>query len=437
MPNRMFDPVSNPFAIQNLLERECERPTFVGLPDERDAAGFGPDPFASGKMVRAFEVDSTLHGGDDEVTAGQASASDFSAPPGQPQPRFSPDLEAGHDDTPTAQASAAAATATTATTARTVTPPARASQPASPAAAKQPKAAAAIAAEDQAAPSALPAAGRTAAPAAPSEIAAAPAGLDHATVEKMMEEARADAYARGREEGRQEGLQQGLEQGRQQGVQQGRDEERPRAHREGYDEGHAAGLAQAQAGQQDAMQQLQQQQIAQLQAVIDGLRELMYDADALFEPMKKLTVHLAEQLVRGELSQSPQAISRLVDNALHELNASGDKPVLVHLHPEDLELYRPTVAQFADSLHLRPDSTLERGSVRASLDGSVVEDLILRRVEGLKKSLAQPPAPGWRSGAGRLAARTPQAQPVQDATPVEHADHAVPETEAAPAEGHA
>ena len=250
----------------------------------------------------------------------------------------------------------------------------------------------------------------------------------------MIEEARAEAFARGL----QQGLQQGVEQGQLQGQQQGREEERPRAHREGYDEGFSAGVAHAQAEQQAeqqaAAQQLQQQQGAQLQAVIDGLRELMYDPDELFEPMKKLAVHLAEQLVRGELSQSPQAISRLVDNALHELNASGDKPVLVHLHPEDLELYRPTVAQFADSIHLRPDATLERGSVRASLDGSVVEDLIVRRVEGLKKSLAQPPAPGWRSGAGRLAARSQQGQPVEDATPVEPA---VQVTEAAPAEGHA
>ncbi len=401
MPNRMFDPVSNPFAIQNLLERAHQ--DFVGAPDERDAAGFGPDPFGSGRMVRAFEVDRSLHGADEEFSAEAAVGGGFSAAAGQPRPGFHPEPQAGHDRAP-AQPPAAV-------------PPARAARPAPAAPAAAPEQTAASAAP--AASAAAPVAERPAAP-------AAPAGPDRATIDKMIEEARAEAYARGLKEG----MQQGQELGLQQGLQQGRDEERPRAHREGYDEGLAAGLAQAQAEQQGAAQLLQQQQASQLQAVIDGLRELMYDPDELFEPMKKLAVHLAEQLVRGELSQSPQAISRLVDNALHELNASGDKPVLVHLHPEDLELYRPTVAQFADSLHLRPDATLERGSVRASLDGSVVEDLIVRRVEGLKKSLAQPPAPGWRSGAGRLAARAPQGQPVEDMTPVQH-------TEAAPAEGHA
>ena len=428
MPNRMFDPVSNPFAIQNLLEREQQ--TFVESPDERDAAAFGPDPFGSGKMVRAFEVDRSLHGGDEDFTADEAGGSSFAATPGQRQSGFSPDPQANPEADPQADRDHAPATPAAAAAARADAPPPRAARPAAvsqavPAApAAEPGQAATPATTPAAVLAAVPAAERAASP------APAPAGPDRATIEKMIEEARAEAYARGL----QEGLQQGQELGRQQGLQQGRDEERPRAHREGYDEGRAAALAEAQAEQQGAAQLLQQQLASQLQAVIDGLRELMYDPDELFEPMKKLAVHLAEQLVRGELSQSPQAISRLVDNALHELNASGDKPVLVHLHPEDLELYRPTVAQFADSIHLRPDATLERGSVRASLDGSVVEDLIVRRVEGLKKSLAQPPAPGWRSGAGRLAARSQQGQPVEDATPVEPA---VQVTEAAPAEGHA
>jgi hypothetical protein len=55
---------------------------------------------------------------------------------------------------------------------------------------------------------------------------------------------------------------------------------------------------------------------------------------------------------------------------------------------------------------LRPDALLPRGSVRASLDGSVVEDLIDRRVKGLSKALAQPVASSWRP-----ALATPSAKP--------------------------
>jgi hypothetical protein len=108
--------------------------------------------------------------------------------------------------------------------------------------------------------------------------------------------------------------------------------------------------------------------------------------------------------------QSPQVISRLVDNAMRELNASGDKAVIAHLNPEDLEAYRPLVAQFSDSLILRPDAALERGSVRVALDGSVVEDLMQRRSLGLKNSISQAAAPSWRAGGARLSERLAEGQ---------------------------
>lgn len=200
----------------------------------------------------------------------------------------------------------------------------------------------------------------------PPETAAEPA-LNSAAIESLLQAAREEAREQGRQEAREAAYQEGLE----------------------------AGIAQAKAELQQAIDG----QRAQLAQIIDSLQKLSEDPDTLFEPMKKLAVHLAEQLVRGELAQSPQTISRLVDNCLRELAASGEKAVIVHLNPEDLEQYKPLIAPFGDSLVLRPDALLARGSVRASLDGSVVEDLIERRVKGISKSLAQPMAAGWRPSA--------------------------------------
>jgi flagellar biosynthesis/type III secretory pathway protein FliH len=259
--------------------------------------------------------------------------------------------------------------------------------------------------------------------------------LDNEAVAQKIEAARSEAHAEGLEVGRN----------------YGRDSERPVAYQQGYDEGLAQGLAQGRAEAQTEAQQRQQAEhqakLDQLQSVIDQLQQLAYNPDALFEPMKKFTVHLAEQLVRGELTQSPQVISRLVDNALRELNAAGDKAVIIHLHPEDLEAYRPTVEKYADSLILRPDNLLERGSVRVSLDGSVVEDLMQRRVEGVKKSIAATPTPSWRTGGNRLSDRPSDrlsdrlqtGQSVDDITIVEKPEAATDKTleAAAPSDGHA
>ena len=199
---------------------------------------------------------------------------------------------------------------------------------------------------------------------------------------------------------------------------------REEAHNAAYKDGFFAGQAKAKA----ELQEEYDKKFAALKSLSDGLQELSNDAEALFEPLKKLAIHLAEQLVRGELAQSGQAISRLVENALQEMGGSGEKTMIVHLNTEDLEQFRPLAEQFGTSITLRPNSTLKRGSVRVSLDGSIVEDLIERRIEGMSKSLAQPTNGSWRNGQSTsLAARIDAAkragqQVVEDVAPIEVVD---------------
>ena len=176
-------------------------------------------------------------------------------------------------------------------------------------------------------------------------------------------------------------------------VEAAREEARIAAHAEGHQQGFDLGYAQALTELKAEMDA----KVAALQSMIDGIKELSTDADALFDPVKKLAVHLAEQLVRGELTQSGQVISRIVENCVREMSGSSEKTLIVHLNPDDLELYKPLAEQFGETISLRPNSTLQRGSVRVSLDGAVVEDLIERRVQALSKSLKEAAPSGWRS----------------------------------------
>ena len=476
LPNRMFDPTTNPFAVQNLLDRTA--PPFVEQREELPEAMFGVDPLTGGYVAAGFQRDRSLDLPDEDFAIDEVIADPFVAEDSPPEPgfaaeaasetgaAFNPELEehlnaaakgfeadADRDTHPSDEVVAeqapgseveAFAAATDAIVAEmSSTDPASqlateglaaTSDEADTAVDRHAEASTQVAAEDgtvkhQEAATAL----ATDAHLLPETLSSQAAELledallDNVAVAQRIEAARAEAHAQGLEAGRNEG----------------RESERPIAHQLGYDEGLAAGLAQGRAETQTDEQKRQQVEyqakLDQLQSVIDQLQELAYNPDALFEPMKKLTVHLAEQIVRGELTQSPQTISRLVDNALRELNASGDKPVVIHLHPEDLEAYRPTVEKYADSLILRPDNSLERGSVRVSLDGSVVEDLMQRRVEGVKKSIAQAPTPNWRTGGNRLSDRLQTGQPVDDVTVVdkpEQASDKVLET-ASPSDDHA
>ena len=423
MPNRMFDPAANPFAVQNLLIKEEQ--VFTVTTEERPEFGFESDPLVSKESVGMFALDEVIELADlTGATAFASEANADSAFVAEPSSTAA-DMTAAMQETAFMADAAMAAQSATGFTEHTEqddTVAATQSQDALAASTSDTDdadagiyaetdadieatssvitendlavsddvfvaSAEAIESEAQA-PELASETEQEPEPATPA-VASAPAtpDLSGEAVTALVEAAREQARAETRELA--------------------------------YNEGLEAGKAQARA----ELQQEHDTQITQLKTLQEALQKLSFDADALFEPVKKLTVHLAEQLVRGELAQSGQTISRLVDNSLRELNASGEKAVIVHLNHEDLEAYRPLVAQFGDSMILRPDSLLERGSVRVSLDGSVVEDLMQRRIDGLKKSLSQPAAPSWQAGGGRLSERLNESQrgsqQIEDVTAVE------------------
>jgi flagellar biosynthesis/type III secretory pathway protein FliH len=402
MPNRMFDPVANPFAVQNLLVEESQ--PFTVAPDERSEFRFESDPLISGQDMGAFALDEVIELAD--LTGATAFAAEARAAGGfvsQPSTAAADATMAAQENSFTADAAMSAQSADGFTE--------QTEQDETIAAAQQgddlvtpsgdTEDAVAVSLPEAEILAAAPESDEASAADAEETIALstdAPENEAKAVEPEQVTASAAASSAPAAPDLSGEAVTALVE--------AAREEARAETRETAYNEGLEAGRAQA----REALQKEHDAQITQLKALQEALQKLSFDADALFEPVKKLTVHLAEQLVRGELAQSPQTISRLVDNSLRELNASGEKAVIVHLNHEDLESYRPLVAQFGDSMILRPDSLLERGSVRVSLDGSVVEDLMQRRIDGLKKSLSQPAAPGWQAGGGRLSDRLNESQ---------------------------
>ncbi len=415
MPNRMFDPVTNPFAVQNLLVEE--NPTFAVATDERSEFRFESDPLISGEDMGAFALDEVIELADlTGATAFAAEARAAAAFMSQPPTVAADTAMPAQQNTFTADAAMAAQSADGFTEQTEQDEPIASAQHSDDPIAQSGDI------EDAVAVSLSEEEPLAAAP----ELTEEPAAHTEETITDSADAQAIEAIAPEPEQVTASATASSAPSTPDLSgeavtalVEAAREEARAETRETAYNEGLEAGKAQARA----ELQTEHDAQITQLKSLQEALNKLSFDADALFEPVKKLTVHLAEQLVRGELAQSPQTISRLVDNSLRELNASGEKAVIVHLNHEDLESYRPLVAQFGDSMILRPDSLLERGSVRVSLDGSVVEDLMQRRIDGLKKSLSQPAAPGWQAGGGRLSDRLNESQRgsqhIEDVTAVE------------------
>jgi len=141
------------------------------------------------------------------------------------------------------------------------------------------------------------------------------------------------------------------------------------------------------------------------------------------EPLKRLALHLAEQLTLTELSISTSGIQNLIDRCIETLDVQTASSVVVELNPSDMTLLQNHKAAPGEQTHqwrLVADPHLLPGSVRVRADDAVVSDLIEHRLENLAQSLLKDTKP-WQAHTAfqpeRLAARRGKAETVEDALP--------------------
>ena len=163
-----------------------------------------------------------------------------------------------------------------------------------------------------------------------------------------------------------------------------------RGHVRGLEEGRAQALAELEA--------VRAREAEMIRHLAIELRALAEDPDRFFEPLRRLALHIAEQLVRGELQASADAISQIVRQALAVLDPPPGSQVLVCVHPEDAAMLQSAEPSFLEGLKLQPDPQLHRGSVRLRLDDTVLEDLIEHRLQALVDRLLV--HPGGTAAAG-------------------------------------
>jgi hypothetical protein len=165
-----------------------------------------------------------------------------------------------------------------------------------------------------------------------------------------------------------------------------------------FEQGRAAGLAAAQAAQEAEMAHDK----ALLRNLAQSLNELIEHPDSLHEPLKRLAIHLAKELVRGELSISGQAIDRLIRRCLSEIDHAG-KPVVVLLNPGDRQRLREREHALEALLKVEEHERISSGSVEVRVGDAIVQDLIETRLQSLARAVLADPqswvdASSWRPG---------------------------------------
>jgi flagellar biosynthesis/type III secretory pathway protein FliH len=203
---------------------------------------------------------------------------------------------------------------------------------------------------------------------------------------------------------------------------------------EAYARGVADGKQELAALEDAAAKERALEQAAEIEAthkllnhIEKAILELKEEPDQRHEPLKRLAMHLAEQLVLVELSMSPNSVQALVERCIETLDITPSASVVVELNPNDMALLQtraPDPGEEKPAWRLQADTSLLPGSVRVRADDAVVTDLIEHRLESLAQSLLTEPK-RWQSQTAfhpeRLSARRGQANAVEDALPRESA----------------
>jgi flagellar biosynthesis/type III secretory pathway protein FliH len=200
----------------------------------------------------------------------------------------------------------------------------------------------------------------------------------------------AEHFAKGVEQGKLDAaseLEMALEVARTEAFEQGKTEGIELAKQEAFEQGKVEGLKQGELNARQALELEMAAQKAIFETSANELSALINDPKKFFEPLKRLALHIAEQIVVGELKTSTAAIERLVQRCVDELDHPVHGAVVLEVNPEDKSRLQEHASELIKGMRVEAVSELKPGSVRVFANDSVVEDLVEHRLECLARTL--------------------------------------------------
>lgn len=231
---------------------------------------------------------------------------------------------------------------------------------------------------------------------------------------EQFEKGLAQGLAQGMAEGLEQGIEQGLARGLEQGLAEGREQ--------GMKEGLA--LAEEQARESQARAEQEEAATHDVMAEVSAkLNALLEDPTQFFEPLKRLALHLAEQVVKCELRTSSHAVEQLVQRCLDDLDHPAKGAVVIELNPEDKVRLQTGGSALIQGMRLDAVHDLKPGSVRVFANDMIVEDLVEHRLEALARTLLID-VDSWRKQSALVKVEAPKVQDGADAQAVYDSEEA-------------
>ena len=153
-------------------------------------------------------------------------------------------------------------------------------------------------------------------------------------------------------------------------------------------EHYLKGLEEGERRARAAMQEEITAKSALLDVATTQMQALLNDSSKLFEPIKRLSMHLAEQIVLGELNTPTAWIERMVQRCLDEVHIPAQGLVVVEMNARDKQHLEAEDSKLLKSVRLEVSDDIEPGSVRVLVNGMVIEEFLSHRLLGLVRSLS-------------------------------------------------
>jgi len=104
----------------------------------------------------------------------------------------------------------------------------------------------------------------------------------------------------------------------------------------------------------------------------------------------KLSVLLAEKIIRRQIAEDPLWLKPIVEEALERLGAA--ESITVRIHPKDYLPIRDSELQFSDyrgRLQFEPDEALKRGTMLFETEFGAIDASLEQRLGKLAESLLE------------------------------------------------
>ena len=147
------------------------------------------------------------------------------------------------------------------------------------------------------------------------------------------------------------------------------------SHQTGFDEGKAA-------TESDLADKF-----LKLDKLIEGFTSFKENLEGFHSPLVKLSLALANHLVRAELRLDGTAIEELVRQSLSAIESATENSVVVYLAEEDFEHADNILGETYPNVKFEIDHDLSPGSLRVVMDDTSIEDLIENRLAALSDQL--------------------------------------------------